>query len=157
MKKNGYTLIELLAVLAITGFVFTLGYGGFRLYAQRQQTTSLARSINADLRLAEEQAIAGKKPSGCVTTLQGYKFVVDGTNSTYTVLASCFGGDIVVKTVSIPKGFTLTPPSTNPIIFKPIALGTNIPEGTSVTIKVTNSSINYSQSVVIGSGGDIQQ
>lgn len=157
MKKNGYTLIELLAVLAITGFVFTLGYGGFRLYSQRQQTTALARSINADLRLAKEQALAGKKPAGCVTTLEGYKFLVDSANNKYTVSASCMAGDIQVKSESIPQGYTLESPSTNPIIFKPIGLGTNIPEGTNVTIKVTNTSINYSQSVVIGSGGDIEQ
>lgn len=157
MKKNGYTLIELLAVLAITGFVFTLGYGGFRLYSQRQQTTAIAREINADLRLAKEQSFAGKKPSGCTTTLEGYKFTVDSTNNKYVVYASCTGGDIQIKSQSIPQGYTLTSPSTNPIIFKPIGLGTNIPTGTTVTIKVTNDSINYSQSVVIGSGGDIEQ
>lgn len=157
MRKNGYTLIELLAVLAITGFVFTLGYGGFRLYAQRQQTTAIARQIHADLRLAKEQALAGKKPNGCSTTLEGYKFVVDSTNNLYRVSASCMGGDIEVKSESIPKGFTLTAPSTNPILFKPIGIGTNIPEGTSVTIKVTNPSISYSQSVIVGSSGDVEQ
>lgn len=157
MKKNGYTLIEILIVLAITGFVFTLGYGGFRTYSQRQQVTALVRSINADLRLAQEQAFAGKKPAGCTGAFNGYKFNINPSSLTYTVAASCANADEVIKTGSIPEGFTITAPSTNPIIFKPIGQGTNIPSGTSVTISITNTSINYTQAVVIGSGGDIQQ
>lgn len=157
MKKNGYTLIEILAVLAITGFIFTLGYSGFRVYAQRQQTTSIVRGINADLRLAQEQAIAGKKPAGCSGLLNGYKFFVDGVNMKYSVSATCVGGDVSIKSVSLPTGFSISSPSTNPIIFKPIGQGTNIPDGTQLTITVTNISINYASSVTLGSGGDIQQ
>lgn len=157
MKKNGYTLIELLAVLAITGFVFTLGYGGFRTYSQRQQVVSLVRAINADLRLAQEQSIAGKKPTGCTTTLVGYKFNIDSVGSRYTVAASCLNADVVIKTVNMPPGFTIAAPATNPILFKPLGLGTNITTGGSVTISVSNTSINYTQAVTIGSGGDIQQ
>ncbi len=157
MKKNGYTLIEILTVLAITGFVFTLGYGGFRTYSQRQQVTSVVRGINGDLKLAKEQAISGTKPAGCTGTFNGYKFSVEPNNSRYLVYASCVNGDSVIKTVTIPAGFTVTAPAVNPILFKPLGLGTNISDGSSVTITVTNTSINYSNSVKIGSSGDIQQ
>jgi len=157
MKKNGYTLIEILAVLAITGFVFTLGYGGFRTYSQRQQVISIARGISADLRLAKEQGISGTKPADCTGTFNGYEFFVDPVNSRYIVNASCINTDSPIKIVDIPAGFTLTPPAMNPILFKPIGVGTNIPEGTSVSIVVTNTSINYSSTVTIGSGGDIEQ
>ena len=155
--KSGYTLLELLAVLAITGLIFGLGYAGFRTYNQRQQTDSAARGIFGDLRLAQEQALAGKKPSGCIV-LNGYKFGLSGNH--YQVSAACSNAfsswDVLIKEVSISGNMTVTSPATNPILFKTIGQGTNIPEGDTVTIGLTNTSINYTRSVVVGSGGDLK-
>lgn len=153
--SRGYTLIEILIALSITALIFGLGYVGYRDFSRRQLVNSAAQTLVGDLRLAQEQSIAGKKPTGCVV-LDGYKVFVDVAAKEYTISANCSDQDYLVKTVSISPQIVLTAPTTNPIIFRPIGLGTNIPMNTSVTIVLSHPGINYSNSVTIGSGGDIQ-
>lgn len=155
IKAKGYTLIEILIALSITALIFGLGYLGYRDFARRQLVNSAAQTLVGDLRLAQEQANAGKKVEGCVV-LDGYKFFINAPAKEYQISASCSDQDYLIKTVSISSQITVTAPTTNPIIFRPIGLGTNIPMNTSVTIVLAQPGINYSVPVTIGSGGDIQ-
>lgn len=154
MMIKGYTLIEILIVLAITAFLFSIGYTNYRAYAQRQALTATARAMQTDLRLAQEQAIAGSKPTGCIL-LNGYQFRVT-SSSAYQLDALCTNGVLQVKQVTLPTGITMTSPNPNPIFFKSLAQGTNIPSGGLVTIVITQTGTTNTVTITVGSNGNIQ-
>jgi len=158
IKSNlkGYTLIELLIVMAITGILFTIGYNGFQSYSRQQALLSLVRSIQVDLHSAQSSALAGVKPTGCNGLLNGYQFkYVTGTK--YEIDANCSLGTVVIKTVTIPSDFSMwTPPIPNPIIFKSLAQGTNIPSGGTANVFLLQLSTWTSRTIVVGPNGNIQ-
>lgn len=159
-KKNlaAYTLIEILVGLTIVGLVFGAGYISFREFARRQALAGVARSLKSDLRLAQEQALAGKKPSGLAcnspNTLSGYYF--DLTSPTaYNIAARCSGGNIVIKQVVLSLGITAAA-SSNPTVFKVIGQGTEIPTGSQITITLTQAGTGNTGTVTITSTGEIK-
>lgn len=156
---KGYTLIEILVVLSIVGIVLGVGYAGFREFSRRQLVASNVKTLKSDVRLATGQALAGKKPAGCLGVLQGYEFSVDENSGSYTIEAVCSEsvGDIVVKSVLLPEGLTIGVTSPTPILFKPLGEGTNIPSGGRVEITLTQGSINYSRGVVVEASGNIEE
>ena len=77
--KNGYTIIELLFAVSIMAVIFGVGFANLRGFQRRQLLENYVRQVKADLRLAQELALAGKKPSesanDCDTAnLSGYTF-----------------------------------------------------------------------------------
>src|SRR5260221_6367198 len=116
---RGYTLIELMIVLSITGILFTIGYNSFQDYSRQQTLLSATRLIQVDLRGAESLALSGSKPAGC-TLLNGYQFnIISGTK--YEIDASCTNGIIQTKQVTLAGGLVLSAPVPNPILFKSLA------------------------------------
>jgi prepilin-type N-terminal cleavage/methylation domain-containing protein len=156
-SKNGYTLIEVLVGLTIITLIFTFGYAGFREFARRQLVTSAIRSLKGELRLAQEQAFAGKKPDNAncnsPNTLRGYYFRVT-SSTTYQIEALCSGGVVSVKEVEITSPLNISTPSPNPILFKILGEGTNI--DTSATITISLPETSQSTDVVISQTGEIQ-
>lgn len=155
-ESSGYTFIEIMVVLSITGLIFALGFASFRDFARRQLVLSTTREIKGDLRLAQEESISGKKPDTCLGSLDGYKFLVTPSQQKYEIFAACTGGDVLVKTKSFPEEVNIGAPLVNPIIFKPIGVGTNIPSGETEVIDVSVSGSTFTLQVSIGSSGDIQ-
>ncbi len=157
MEKKGYTLIEILIVLVIMGLLFAAGYANYRDFSRRQQVISAMRALRSDLRLAQEQAIEGKKPPGC-TILNGYKFSVQSPNL-YEIDASCTSGDIMVRTIPVPTGITISTPYPNPIIFNILGTGTNIPTtppGRTV-LGLTQTLTGNFRSIIIYATGEIKE
>ncbi len=89
---KGFSLIEVILVLGIIATLFAVGYANFRGYQRRQAIMSTARQIEGDIRLAQEYASQGKKPSTtCTGYLNGYIFVVNSDPvNTYDIIADCF-------------------------------------------------------------------
>jgi prepilin-type N-terminal cleavage/methylation domain-containing protein len=136
--NRAYTLIEILIALTIVGIVFVIGYAGFRDFARRQTVISMARNIKSDLRLAQEMALSSKKPDGC-SVLDGYEFNVSNVTQEYTISARCSGAaQAPVKTVEMPENIAITkiPAFGEPILFKVLGQGTNLPQGSLITLKV---------------------
>lgn len=153
--KKGYTLIEILAVLSILGILFSVGYVSFRDFSRRQVVTSQTRSLKSNLRLAQEQALSGKKPEGCTGSLITYDFTIVNTTS-YKSEAVCTGGKVLVKEVTLPGNITITIPPVNPISFKILGQGTNLQQGTSMILELTHTITSYKESVTVSSSGEIQ-
>lgn len=157
MNEKGYTLLEILVALTIVGIIFSVGYVGFRSFSQRQEMQGVARNIRGDLRLAQEQALAGKKPSGLncdsPATLDGFNFSVDSAN-VYSINAVCSQGTIETKSVTLPTGITLSTPAVNPVLFKSVGHGTNITG--SVVINLLQTGTTNAAVITISQGGDIQ-
>ncbi len=159
--QSGYTLIEILVGLTIISLLFGFGYASFRDFSRRQTLVGTAKSVQGDLRLAQEFALAGQKPDdvSCNSpeTLDSYSFKVYSA-SQYKIEADCTGGaaGIVYKDVNLSPDITLSTPSVNPIKFKVIGTGTNIPSGQSTTITLTQSGTNAQLVITVGSGGEIK-
>ena len=158
-RNTGYTLLEILIVLAISSTIFAVGYTGFREFARRQTLNAAVNSVKADLSLTVKQALDGKKPATCTGGLENYAFNITST-TTYTISASCDTAvvgvnTVLVKSVTLPLGITLTTPFPNPLEFKTLGQGTNITAGNSATLTISNAKINYSQTLIIGANGEI--
>jgi prepilin-type N-terminal cleavage/methylation domain-containing protein len=156
--NSGYTFIEVLVGLTIITLIFAFGYVGFRDFARRQTITSAVRSLTGELRLAQQQALAGNKPDNVncnpPNTLEGYYFRVTST-TTYQIEALCSGGVVEVKQNEITDILSISTPSPNPILFKVLGNGTNIPSG-DATITITLTASAESQDITISSSGEIR-
>ncbi|HEX6977377.1 MAG TPA: GspH/FimT family pseudopilin [Patescibacteria group bacterium] len=157
-KKDGYTLIEILVVLVIMGILFAVGYANYRDFSRQQLVINAMRTLRADLRLAQEQAIEGKKPTGCTGNLSGYKFTVLNP-ALYQISAACGSGDVVVKTVDVPAGITISTPSLNPIVFNILGTGTNINQASPsrAVIGLTQTATNYFRSIIVYPSGEVKE
>lgn len=156
MMRKGYTLIELIIVIGIVAIIFTFGYTNFQDYSRQQTLLAAVRTVQTDLKSTQESAIAGNKPSSCVSYLNGYQFSVDSSTS-YSISANCTPNvNIAVKQVALPSGITISSPNPNPIFFKALAQGTNIASGGSATIVVTQTLTGKTRTIMIGANGSVQ-
>ncbi len=151
----GYTLIEILVGLVVVGLLFAVGYIGYRGFSRRQVVVSAVRALRKDLRLAQGQVLAGKKPTECSGTLSSYNFRVVGA-SEYVIESICGEESFLIKDVFLSSDLSMATPSINPIVFKSVAQGTNIPLGAVVTITITQKETANTGSVLVGPGGDIR-
>lgn len=152
-----YTLIEILVGITIIGLIFGFGYVNFRDFSRRQELAGVSKQIKGDLRLAQEQALSGKKPESCTDLLNGYEFlVVDDGN--YSVLADCNKDNpaTTVKTVSLPTDLSISNPLPNPIYFKALGQGTNIVEAGSITLTLSQFGTNNQSIITVTAGGEIK-
>jgi prepilin-type N-terminal cleavage/methylation domain-containing protein len=155
---SAYTFIEILVALTIVGLIFGIGYVSFRDFSRRQALNGTARSIIGDLRLAQEQAISGRKPADLFcnfpNSLDGYFFRVVSPQN-YVIEASCSGGEVEAKNVTIPSDVSMSVPVPNPILFKSVAQGTDI-SGASATITLTQAGTINSRAITISAAGEIK-
>lgn len=151
--EHAYTLIEILVSLTIIGLIFGVGYISFREFARRQALVGAARSLRGNLRLAQGQALAGKKPIGC-TVLDGYRFsaVSEGV---YSIMASCSNGDFSIgkDSVSFPGEVAMSPVPGN-ILFKVLGKGTDL--ASDVEINLVQEATGNVVKVTITTGGEIK-
>ncbi|KKT66212.1 MAG: Methylation site containing protein [Candidatus Woesebacteria bacterium GW2011_GWC2_45_9] len=157
-KHNAaYTLIEILVALTIVGLIFGIGYVNFRDFARRQALAGTARSVMGDSRLAQGQALAGKKPASVFcdppNRLNGYNFRVNSTSS-YQIEAACSGGNVVTKSATLPADISISTPFPNPILFKILGEGTNL--SADATIILTQTGTSNTRSITVTQGGEIK-
>jgi len=90
-QKKGFTLIELLVAIAIGGILFSGGLAAYRGIGEKQTVKQAGISFQSKLRLFQQKALAGEKPSECDIPgeiLEGYR--VDWESSTsYIMTAVC--------------------------------------------------------------------
>lgn len=155
IEKRGFTLVEILIVIATLTLLFGIGYANFRDFQRRQQVEMAKRTVIADLRLAQESALSGKKPSLSVSEceiLNYYTFERVDTN-TYQIRVNCSGSFTLVKKVDL-QGIIIE--SFLTIWFYPLGKGTNIDPGSYriITLKHVNFP-NISRTITVTSGGSI--
>lgn len=163
MRIKGYSLIEILVVLAILGMLFAAGYANFRDFTRRQAASNSTKGIAADLRLAQQLALSGQKPSdaNCTGTnvLNGFFFHVL-SSSHYEIRASCTGVNPppATKDVQLPAGVAIASPFPvpNPLLFKVLGSGTNIVGSSNTVITVKQVISGATQTVTVTGGGEIK-
>lgn len=159
MQKTatGYTLIELLIVITIGIIVFSVGIASYREFSRRQALTGLSKQLIADLRLAQQQALTGQKPTGVACAkLVGYQFTRISTTN-YRLYARCDNSNVFVnheiKSVDLIAGTTLTATNSN-ILFKVLGQGTDLTASNNLVLSNTTS--GSSITIIVGTGGSIQ-
>jgi len=155
MIKNGFTLIELLVVITISIIVLGVGFAGYREFSRRQALTGIIKQVKADLRLAQQLALTGQKPSGVTCNkLDSYTFT--STGSGYQLIATCVNLTVirpVIKTVTNPINTTISGNTANSVIFKVLGQGTNLTSPLIFTI--ANTVAGTTGTITIGTAGDI--
>lgn len=151
MSNKGYTLIELLVGVSIVAILFGVGFVSYREFSRRQSLTGVTKQLVGDLRLAQQLALTGQKPTGqTCTTLIGY--MISRTSSTsYNLTADCSNDDFLIKTVDMPADTTI---SAGSVTFKVLGQGTSL--SSPLTYTVTNTQAGTLGTVTIGIGGDIK-
>jgi prepilin-type N-terminal cleavage/methylation domain-containing protein len=155
----GFSLIELLVVVTITGILFGVGVAKYTDFNRSQILEQAAQELKNNLRLAQARALSGEKPSGC-TVLDGYQvsFVSGGQNDTYQIGAICGGNEAgEAETFSLPSVVKFDPlPSPSQILFKVLAQGTNLENDyLTITLKGFNSD-SYVKTVTVTKTGEIR-
>ena len=158
--QKAYTLIEILVVLTIIAILFGFGYISYRDFQRRQALFGAAKVLQGDLRLAQEQALAGYKPDGCTQNLDYYSFQVvqiDVNKNGYNLIANCGSQTVTVKgPVTPPPEILISMPNPNPIRFNVLGRGTNAITSPATTITLTQSVTNNTVSVVVTPEGEIK-
>jgi len=158
---KGYSLVEVLVAISIIALIIFSGFVGYREFSRRQSLAGVNRTLQGDIRLTQELALAGKKPAACgVNALDGYYFFVSPPGG-YQVIAVCGATLTTEKTVTLPTGFTLaalspnlTPP--NSLLFKTLGAGTNIPAGQNTTVTLTQAVTLSTIVTTITAGGEVR-
>ena len=158
-SSSAFTLIELLVVISIIGIIFTLGVAGYRDFSRRQALTGVSKQLKADIRLAQQLALTGQKPSDAsCNTLISYSFSRTGSTG-YTIGANCLdaiGNSLsprIVKTVNLTTSNVSISSTASSVTFKTIGQGTDL--SGSNTITLTHTSGNTAL-IIVGVNGDVK-
>lgn len=161
-KSSGYTLIEILVALTIVGLLFGFGFVNFRDFSRRQIVIGTADKIRGDLRLAQADANSGQKPEGVEcdspSVLDSIGLNVVAENE-YTIEAHCAGAapaTVEIKNVVLSSDISISTPNPNPINFKVLGQGTNIPAAGSAVITITQEGTTNTTTITVTGGGKIQ-
>jgi prepilin-type N-terminal cleavage/methylation domain-containing protein len=164
----GFTLVEILVGIAITGLLSAVGYVNYRDFSRRQSLSSATRAIISDLRLAQSMAETGQYPPGgeCSATgfvFDGYRVTVNVAARTYSINGVCHSltttRQPLIETVPIGGGDISTVATTRPsVLFRVLSQGTDIPATTTMTITITQTVSPLRQQFIdINSAGTITQ
>ncbi len=143
ISKGGFTLFELLLIMAIIVILGTTGVGFYRNYVKSVEVKSAGQMITADLKSARAKAMTGEDG------LKWGAHFINGPDDYYEVFStdSDYSGASVKTTTFLPKAVMFSIPgegSSLDIIFSKIsgtATDTAVvvsSEGQTVTITVTS-------------------
>lgn len=156
MKNAAFTLIEILIAISIAAILLGFGFAGFRQYSQRQVLFAAARAVKSDLRSLQEKALSGEKINPCAGKyLDGYRFDILPGNTQYNISQLCSKVVYNIEDKSVASGFTITA-TQEPILFKVLGQGTDIPSGTSSTITLTQTGTTKSIQITVSAEGSIK-
>jgi len=136
LQFGGYTLIELLITISITGILIVFGLSGYSKNQERQIALSAKESIIAILQEAQTQATIGE--NDCSGIFQGVRVTL--TNSTVTKTPVCAGGDGTAKETIIPS---VTFSNSYSLIFLPLGNGVNLGGASSLNIDYSVDDLSY--------------
>ncbi|MEX2028331.1 MAG: GspH/FimT family pseudopilin, partial [Candidatus Curtissbacteria bacterium] len=140
--KQGFSLIELLIVVAIFGLTVSLVTAAFVTFERNQKLRNGAQQLKSDLRQAQNNALSGNKGSGSAvcpgtSTLGGWYLQIstdstNGENGKYTLSGDCRTGtddsSFATRTIFLPNGVSISSTSLGAvsdigILFRPLISG----------------------------------
>ncbi len=154
-SSAGFSLIELLIVISIIGFLSAVGLASYLNFNRSQILTQATEKVVSDLRLTQSLAANNQKPVSCSEDLKlsGYSFKVEST-SAYGIFVNCGleGEEILIKSGTIPLGLALSP-LLGTIKFRILRQGVEFTGGAET---LTLTGFGKGKTIVIDKGGAIK-
>lgn len=122
MRNRGFTLFEVLVVIAIIGIITVLILGNYRKGQSQYEVAQTSQRLASDIRQAQGMAISGADTAG-YSQIGGYGINVQSGSYTLFLNTSSdangcpSGTPTTLKTVSFPAGVTAT--NTGQVFFAP--------------------------------------
>jgi prepilin-type N-terminal cleavage/methylation domain-containing protein len=147
MKHNrsvyGFSLIELLVVVAIMAVILGSSIAGYNQFNETQKLKQAALTLKNNLRYAQEKALSSSKPEGITDcgTFVGYRMTVTGAGAlSYSMNAVCNNGSEITG----PTGIYNLPQNVSfgnsaQILFQPLTKG--VSGATGVVLKLDSASV----------------
>lgn len=123
--KRGYTLIELVIVIGITGMLVTFGISSYSKAQQSQKIKTATEVILSTLSESQKQASSGDKDCDGIFLGEQLSFDI-GTGNMHTQ-AMCAGGVSGAVNTIIASGVTFT--FAQSLLFQPLNLGVKVDSG----------------------------
>ena len=151
---GGFTLIELIVVIAIVLFIFVGTIANYNAYGDKERVRQAASTFKGDVRLSLTKVTSALKPTGC-ETLTSYELVFPNTCDTacYEVTPVCSTSVGETFRVTLPNGVHVTS-TDSPINFLPLAGGTDLASDANITFTGVSS---YTVTVTITKSGSISE
>lgn len=142
--KRGFTLIELMIAVVLTGLLVNGGLAAYRGVGERQKVKQAGISFQTNLKSYQQKALAGEKPDACADpdTLSGYR-VMRISLTSYSVRAICDTAVPAAVAVNLDEGIKF---SSNFNVFFPV-LGGPVTGATAITLQNADASYNYQVTV----------
>ena len=113
-KEKGFTVLELLTILAIVGTLMTIAASSFHAYQQRTRLRSAAETMGAHIRQARWAARMQSARSTIVFDVPGRSYTINGSLMATLPRGIWFGSD---PTVTGKPGQPYSPPPADGISF----------------------------------------
>ncbi|MEK7513537.1 MAG: prepilin-type N-terminal cleavage/methylation domain-containing protein [Patescibacteria group bacterium] len=101
--RRGFTLIELMVVVAISAVVMSGGIAAYRGFADKYQIKQAGSEFQTNLKLFQRKAMSGEKPTECLGGFEGIRVRrIDASN--YAFQAQCGTVDGDEQIIALPEG-----------------------------------------------------
>lgn len=151
VTRGGFTLIELMVAVAISGVVISTGIAAYRGFAEKYKIKQAGLEFQTNLRLLQRKATAGEKPAECLGGFEGMR-VRRINNSSYAFQARCSLIDGNEKTAALP-GEVIFNTGSFDLFFA--TLNSTV-TGTPQTIRLTESGSAHTYEIIIEANGVIK-
>ncbi len=153
IKKNGFTIIELIVVFSIMAVLSTIGVASFVTYSRTQTLQQAANDLVTTLNTAKAKAVSQTAPDDCVAVSRGLNaYRVQILTSSYRLEAVCGGISYPITTISLPNGVSFDPSTTiTAVSFKILTGGIS---GSGIIVLAATGVPN--KTITVTSGGLIQ-
>lgn len=129
MKKSGFTMVEVLAILAVLAIMLAVSLTNLNPGKNEAKLKAAQREVGSAIRMAQSNALQGKTASGSVPRFWGFKFK---DNNTYTIFY------IISTTDTTERDYETHDLNNGVIVSNPAAL---YETSTRLTFLVPNSSV----------------
>ncbi len=145
--KNGFSLIELILVIAILVILSSLAVGYFRNFAKNVELEEISKKIISDLRNSREKAMSGEN------NLKWGTHFINGASDYYEIFSTPtdYSGGTVSETSYLPSAIYFAEPGegqNSDVIFSKIT-------GTTTVKTITISSEGNQKTINVGSLGNV--
>jgi len=158
MKRNGFTLIELIISVAVTAILFTFGLSAYVKSRDRQEIRAIGETIEKTLRETQKDATIGKKD--CENILIEYLFTFENNASNDAIelskQARCTSSSGQSTTTIIENA--ILPDISTPLVikFKPLNGGIDIGGTNELDIDFQSTKSEVKHRISIEAPGSIQ-
>ena len=154
----GFTIIELLVSSAVFIILLSVGLANYSRINRQQIFHQTVKNVLEDLRLAQDKALSGEKPSECRppanVLLAGYRVTINPDNRSYEIRSVCEGlaQEPVCKSAALRTGVTITQ-KPDEIFFRVLTKGVDL--GGVETGTITLQGYGLVEQIVITESGEI--